>query len=205
MLQMRLFIQEATAILDEELNTQQSQVVRSRRLSYTSVFAKTLQKSGRGSRRPSPETPPFLTPFQSHQGDVLLTPPKPERKPSYMRSPATPGSTKVTEPKIVHPGPVQNFDVYGRSPSPGLGDGGMRSREWLMASSTTIRSTKLVLATYRRVRAVQRIMGYTGLIPAPGGAEGSIDDVRVWSRGTALNEIQREAVDLMEEFWSQDE
>jgi len=48
-------------------------------------------------------------------------------------------------------------------------------------------------------------MGYTSLIPAPDGAEGSIDDVRVWSRGAALNEIQGEAVDLMEEFWSQDD
>jgi len=87
----------------------------------------------------------------------------------------------VTEPGIVHLGPIQNFN------------------------STTIRSTKLVLATYRRVRAVQRIMGYASLIAAPDGAEGSIDDVRVWSRETALNEIQREAVDLMEEFASQDD
>jgi len=47
-------------------------------------------------------------------------------------------------------------------------------------------------------------MGYTGLVLAPEGAEGSMDDVRVWSRGTALNEIEREAIDLME-FWSQDE
>ncbi|KAH9960690.1 hypothetical protein BC827DRAFT_1268087 [Russula dissimulans] len=203
MLQMRLFIQEATAILDEELNAQQSQAVRSRRSSYTSVFAKTPQKSGRGSRGPSPEASPFLTPFRP-QGDVLLTPPKPERKPGYARSPTTPGGTEVTEPRIVHLGPVQNFDMFGRSPSPGLGDGGLRSRKWLMANSTTIRSTKLVLATYRRVRAVQRIMGYTGLILAPEGAEGSMDDVRVWSRGTALNEIEREAIDLME-FWSQDE
>jgi len=205
MLQMRLFVQEATAILDEELSIQQSYAVRSRRLSFTSVFAKTPQKSSRGSRGPSPEPSPFLTPFRPYQGDVLLTPPKPERKPGYARSPTTPGGTEVTEPKIVHLGPVQNFDMFGRSPSPGLGDGGMRSRKWLMANSTTIRSTKLVLATYRRVRTVQRIMGYTSLIPAPDGAEGSIDDVRVWSRGAALNEIQGEAVDLMEEFWSQDD
>jgi hypothetical protein len=74
-----------------------------------------------------------------------------------------------------------------------------------MANSTTIRSAKLVLATYRRVRAVQRIMGYTELLPAPGGAEENIDDVRVWSRGTALSEIEGEAADLMEEFWLQDE
>jgi hypothetical protein len=29
--------------------------------------------------------------------------------------------------------------------------------------------------------------------------------VRVWSRGTALSEIEGEAADLMEEFWLQDE
>jgi len=48
-------------------------------------------------------------------------------------------------------------------------------------------------------------MGYTELLPAPGGAEENIDDVRVWSRGTALSEIEGEAADLMEEFWLQDE
>jgi hypothetical protein len=48
-------------------------------------------------------------------------------------------------------------------------------------------------------------MGYTDLLPVPDGAEGSVDDVRVWSRGTALNEIEGETTDLMAEFWSQDE
>jgi hypothetical protein len=48
-------------------------------------------------------------------------------------------------------------------------------------------------------------MGYTDLLPAPDGAEGSINDVRAWSRGTAWNEIEGETTDLIEEFWSQDE
>jgi hypothetical protein len=74
-----------------------------------------------------------------------------------------------------------------------------------MANSTTIRSAKLVLATYRRIRAVQRIMGYTELIAAPDGAEGSVDDVRVWSKKPALDEIEGETTDLMEEFSLQDE
>jgi len=116
----------------------------------------------------------------------------------------TPRGSEV-EPRIVHLGPAQNFDMFRRSLSPGFGESETKSRKWLQANSTTITSAKLVLNTYRRVRAVQRFMGYTDLLPVPDGAEGSVDDVRVWSRGTALNEIEGETTDLMEEFWSQDE
>jgi UNC80-like protein len=205
MLQLRLFLREATSTLDGELHAQQGPATRSRRFSYTSVFAKTPQRSGHRSKGPSPEASPFLTPLRLYQGDALLTPPKPERKPGYARSPTTPGDSERGGPRIVHLGPVQNFDIFRRSLSPGLEESGTKSRKWLQANSTTITSTKLVLATYRRVRAVQRFMGYTDLLPVPDGAEGSIDDVRTWSRGTALNEIEGETADLMEEFWSHDE
>lgn len=204
MLQMRLYLQEATATLEEELYHQQAPAVRRKRASYTSVFAKTPKRSGRLSKSPSPEASPFLSPLQTYHGDVL-TPPKPERKPGYARSPTTPGGTEVSEPRIVHLGPVQNFDLFRRSPTPGLGEGGAKSRWWMMANSTTIRSAKLVLATYRRVCTVQRIMGHTELIPIPDGVQESIDDLRVWSRGAALGEIEGETADLMEEFCSQDE
>jgi len=207
MLQMRLFLQVTTATLDEELYNQQAPAVPSRRKrsSYVSVFAKTPQRSGRWSKSPSPEVSPFLSPIPPYHGDILLTPPKPERKPGYARSPTTPGGSEALNPRIVHLGPVENFDLLRQSPSPGLGEGGAKSRRWLRANSTTIRSAKLVLATYRRIRVVQRIMGYTELLPAPDGAEESVEDVRVWSRGTALNEIEGETSDLMEEFWLQDE
>lgn len=205
MLQMRLFLQEATATLDEELRGQQALPIRSKRFSYTTVFAKTPRRSGHWSKSPSPEASPFLAPLRPYHGDDLLTPPKPERKPGYARSPTTPGAPDAHELKIVHLGPVQNFDLLHRSPSPGLGESGAKSRKWLMANSTTIRSAKLMLATYRRVRAVQRIMGYTELLPAPDGADGSVDDVRVWSRKTALNEIEVETADLIEEFWLEGE
>ena len=206
MLQMRLFLQEATATLDQELYHQQAPAVRRKRASYMSVFAKTPQRSGYLSKPPSPEASPFLSPLplRPYHGEVL-TPPKPERKPGYARSPTTPGGTEVLEPRIVHLGPVQNFELFRQSPTPGLGEGGAKSRSWLMANSTTMRSAKLVLATYRRVRTVQRIMGYTELLPAPDGVQEGIDDVRVWSRGAALSEIEGETADLMEEFWFQDE
>ena len=205
MIQLRLFLQEATATLDRDHHVEQAPAARSRRSSYMSVFAKTPQRSGHRSKAPSPEASPFLTPLGLHQGDVLLTPPKPERKPGYARSPITPGDSEGVEPKIVHLGPVQNFDMFRRSLSPGFGESETKSRKWSQANSTTITSAKLVLDTYRRVRAVQRFMGYTDLLPVPGRTEGSVDDVRVWSRGTALNEIEGETTDLMEEFWSQDE
>jgi hypothetical protein len=205
MLQMRLFLREKTASLDEELRFQQALPARSKRLSYTSVFSKTRQKSEHGSRVPSPEATPFLSP-RPHYGDVLLTPPKQERKPGYARSPpTTPGGSEVAEPRIVHLGPVQNFDMFRRSPSPGSGESGTKSRKWQIAKSTTIRSAKLVLATYRRVRAVQCIMGYTELLPMPDDVEEVADDVRVWSKGTTLREIKGETGDLMEEFWLEDE
>lgn len=205
MLQLRLLLQEATATLDKELHAQRAPAVRSKHFSYTSVFARTPQRLGQRSKGPSPEASPYLTPLGLYPGDALLTPPKPERKPGYARSPTTPGGSEVAEPRIVHLGPVQNFDMFQRSSSPGLGESDTKSRRWLLVNSTTISSAKLVLATYRRVRAVQRFMGYTGLVPALYGAEGSIDDVRAWSRGTALNEIEGETADLMEEFWSLDE
>ena len=205
MIQLRLFLQEAAATLDRELHAQQAPATRSKRFSYTSVFAKTPQRSGNRSKAPSPEASPFLTPLRLHQGDALLTPPKPERQPGYARSPVTPGGSEGVEPRIVHLGPIQNFDMFRRSPSPGLGESETKSRKWLRANSTMITSAKLVLDTYRRVRAVQRFMGYTDLLPVPDGVEGSVDDVRVWSRGTTLNEIEGETTDLMEEFWSQDE
>lgn len=201
MLQMRLFIQERTATLNAELRPQQALPYRDRRLSYASAFSKTRRKSGSWSRAPSPDASPFLAPVRPSHENVLLTPPKLERKPGYARSPTTPGGSGVAEPRIVHLGPVDNFDVFRRSPSPGLGEGGAKSRKWLMANSTTIKSAKLVLATYRRIRAVQQIMGYTELLPVPDGAEGGEDDARVWSRGRALRAIESETADLMEEFW----
>ncbi|KAI9457584.1 hypothetical protein BJY52DRAFT_1187192 [Lactarius psammicola] len=201
MLQMRLFLQETTATLNEELRAQQALPVRDRRFSYASAFSKPRGKSGYWSRAPSPDASPFLAPVRPSHEDVLLTPPKLERKPGYARSPTTPGGSGVAEPRIVHLGPVDNFDMFRRSVSPGLGEGGAKSRRWLMANSTTIKSEKLVLATYRRIRAVQQIMGYTELLPVPDSAEGGEDDARVWSRGRALRAIESETADLMEEFW----
>jgi hypothetical protein len=205
MLQMRLFLQEKTASLNEELRARQTLPGRNKRLSYTSVFSKTRQKSEHDSRGSSLEASPFLAPLRPNHGDVLLTPPKPERMPGYARSPTTPGGSKVADPRIVHLGPVQNFDMLRRSPSPGSGESGAKSRKWLSAKSTTIMSAKLALETYRRVRAVQRVMGYTDLLPMPDDVEGVTDDVRVWSKGTTLREIKDETGDLMGEFWLEDE
>ncbi|KAH9171401.1 hypothetical protein EDB89DRAFT_2179290 [Lactarius sanguifluus] len=201
MLQMRLFLQETTATLNEELRAQQALPVRDRRLSYASAFSKPRGKSGYWSRTPSPDASPFLAPVRPNYEDVLLTPPKLERKPGYARSPTTPGGSGVAEPRIVHLGPVDNFDMFRRSPSPGLWETGTKSRRWLMANSTSIKSAKLVLATYRRIRAVQQIMGYTELLPVPDSVDGDEDDIGVWSRGRALRAIESETADLMEEFW----
>ena len=201
MLQMRLFLQETTATLNEELLGQQALPVRDRRLSYASVFSKTRRKSGYGSRAPSPDASPFLAPVRPNQDDFFLTPPKLERKPGYARSPTSPGGPEVAGPRIVHLGPVDNYDVFRRTPSPGLGESEAKSRKWLIANSTTIKSATLVQATYRRIRAVQQIMGYTELLPLPDGVEGSEDDARVWSRGRALHAIKSETTDLLEEFW----
>ena len=204
MLQMRLFLQETTTTLNEELRTRQAPPVRDRRSSFASIFSKARRKSGYlSSRAPSPDSSPFLAPVPPvpiHE-DLFLTPPKLERKPGYARSPTTPGGSGVGEPRIVHLGPVDNFDMFRRTPSPGLGEGGAKSRKWLMANSTTIKSEKLVLATYRRIRAVQQVMGYTELLPVPDSMEGGEDDVGVWSRGRALRAIKSETADLMEEFW----
>ncbi|KAI0266517.1 hypothetical protein BC834DRAFT_823723 [Gloeopeniophorella convolvens] len=203
MLQLRLFLQETSAILDRELRAEETLPVRGSRISYASVFSKPRRKSGLWSAAPSPEASPFLTPVKSFPGDALLTPPRPEeRKPGYARTPTTPAGPDAPGPRIVHLGPVQNPDMFRRSPSPGLGDGfGARSRTWLLTNSTTVKSTTLVRATYRRIRAVQRMMGYTELLPLPDGAEEDEEGVGIWSRGVGLRAIEAETKDLMEEFW----
>jgi hypothetical protein len=201
MIQMRLFLLETTSTLNEELLSQQALPVRDRRFSYASAFSKSRRKSGYGSRAPSPDASSFLAPVRPSLEDVFLTPPKLERKPGYARSPTTPGGSEVAAPRIVHLGPVDNFDVFRRTPSPGLGESEARSRKWLIANSKTMKSAKLVLATYRRVRAVQQIMGYTELLPPPDTLEEGEDDAIVWSRGRALRAIKSETADLLEEFW----
>ena len=200
MLQMRLFLQEATSTLNEELLTQQALPVRDRRFSYASVFSKSRRKSGYGSRGPSPDASPFLAPVRPSLEDVFLTPPKLERKPGYARSPTTAGGSEVAAPRIVHLGPVDYSDAFRQTPTPGLGESEARSRKWLIANSKKMKSAKLVLATYRRIRAVQQIMGYTELLPLPDDVEGGEDDVRVWSRGRALGVTKSETADLLEEF-----
>ena len=200
MLQMRLFLQEKTATLNEELLAQQALPVRDRRFSFASAFSKSRRKSGYGSRVPSPDASPFLAPVRPSQEDVFLTPPRLERMPGYARSPTTPGGPEVAGPRIVHLGPIDNFDMFRQAPSPGLGESEAKSRKWLMANSTTIKSAKLVQATYRRIRTVQQIMGYTELLPVPDSVEGCEDDARVWSKGRALRELKSETADLLE-FW----
>ena len=200
MIQMRLFFQEATSTLNEELLAQQALPVRDRRFSYASVFSKSRRKSGYGSKGPSPDASPFLAPIRPSLEDVFLTPPKLERKPGYARSPTTAGGSEVAVPRIVHLGPVDYSDAFRRTPSPGLGESEVRSRKWLMVNSKTMKSAKLVLATYRRIRAVQQIMGYTELLPLPDDVEAGEDDARVWSRGRALRATKSETADLLEEF-----
>jgi len=70
------------------------------------------------------------------------------------------------------------------------------------AKTTKIKSLKLIQETYKRVRVVQKFMGYDLLLPMPGvGAQ--LDDeatLESWSNAQALAAISKETDDLLQEF-----
>lgn len=234
MLQMRIFIQERVANLANELRQQGSSSVsaitgssrRSQR--YSTVFSKP-RKSMLGSY--SPTNSATSTPRTSAilQGSVSLpvfsdfSSPKltasqslgPPRQAGYalMPSPISPSGRTSQDsigPKIVHLGPVNPYSSPGAPRAsldmrPDMRDSSLRS----LSKEMTVRSPGLVMMTYRRIRLVQKLMGYSELLPMSGSqfyasdeeAEGDLDaDIRVWSQRDAIEAVVEEARELLDEF-----
>ena len=73
-----------------------------------------------------------------------------------------------------------------------------------LAKDTLVRSPGLIRMTYRRIRLIQHLMGYTNLLPL-GGSEyipqdGLDAEVKVWSNRAAIEAVVDEMKELMAEF-----
>jgi hypothetical protein len=193
-IQMRLFIQEKVAILEQELRFHQDlSRPRSRRMSST-IFS----KRRRISSVPSPENSPTLGASPSFPSDPSLLQLDPTRQPGYQRFPSSPGGPQgfSSGPKIVHLGPVHASSASGFRRSLSPTGGGVRP----LNKTATIKSTSLVLATYKRIRLVQACMGYDTLLPLPSAENGDLDDTKAWSKKQAMDAVVKEMKDLMAEF-----
>jgi hypothetical protein len=224
LMQLRLVMQTTAARLETELRAQIAPSPRARRLS---VFAKPRRRSGYHSGGTTPETSPFLRPaggLQSRRGSMQsmglsassLEPQTPQKDPSvevrlpgFARdpSPLSSPSHAPTGPRIVHLGPVQanpgrpGGGLFARG-SGHSGDGdGERPALVAAARKARVHSIVLVRATFRRVRVVQQVMGYTLLLPlVDGEGEDAIGEVQTWTRRQALEAVRQETEELKEEF-----
>ncbi|KDQ51053.1 hypothetical protein JAAARDRAFT_211351 [Jaapia argillacea MUCL 33604] len=205
-LQLRLFVQEKTSVLAQQLGSEQEHSLsrpRSRRFSSAFVKPRRIVSSFHQSATPSPEASPMLTPTLSSP-NIPDTPQRSSlpatRRPGFSLSPS-PSVENARDPsglRIVHLGPVrQSFVGRERSSSPGAGVTSASPA----SQTTTVKSILLVRNTYRRVRLVQHCMGYEILLPCP---EEWDDDPQVqrrsWTRAFATNAIVAETRDLMDEF-----
>lgn len=196
-LQMRLFMIEKAAALDQDLryqlNTPSPTMSGTRRFS-AAVFSKPRR---RVSGLPSPDSSPRVSASQSFYDTSLPSPNL--RQAGYQYTPGSPVSQDTSGPRIVHLGPISNpSSTYRRSLSPGVSADGVQ----LMAKTTKIKSLALVRATYRRIRTVQSSMGYDVLLPMPHGNEMSAGEAftTTWTKHQALEAVVRETKELMEEF-----
>ena len=72
-----------------------------------------------------------------------------------------------------------------------------------LAKGMSVNSHGLAGMTYRRIRLIQRLMGFTELLPMGGSDYFSDEDdseVRAWSQKVALEAIVSETKELLEEF-----
>jgi Protein UNC80 len=200
-IQMRLFLQEKVAILDQELHYHQDPSRHRSRRASSAIFSKPRRRmSGYFSGVPSPENSPTLSASPSFPSDPSLFHLDPSRQPGYQRFPS-PGGLQGSSsgPKIVHLGPVHasSASAFRRSLSP-IG-GGVR-----LNKTAIIKSMPLVLATYRRIRLVQTWMGYGTLLPLP-NLEGGVDSddpatTKAWSKKEAMDAMVKEMKELIVEF-----
>ncbi|KAG5351484.1 hypothetical protein C0989_006338 [Termitomyces sp. Mn162] len=194
-LQMRLFVMEKLVELDHDLRHQHHDP-RGRRVS-TSVFS----KPRRGMPSPtSPDSSPLLNASQSSPQHLYPNPSlvslEADRQPGYnvLSSPHN-----IRGPKIVHLGPISAF---GRTLSPGRGGKELNG----MTTTTKIKSVALACATYKRIRTVQKFMGYEDLLPMPQnrGIDGDDMITTMWTQREVLDAIRRETEELLKEFEESD-
>ncbi|KAI6116213.1 hypothetical protein F5141DRAFT_1212827 [Pisolithus sp. B1] len=199
MLQFRVVIQEKVRRLDDDMRSHQRGFfpsVRERRVS--SIFSKPRKRASRveaGSGSPMSPSPrgftlvgPAETPL--HTLDVHVNV---DRKAGFERSPSSPGGPSHLPP-IVHLGPTQLYEPRQSASMTGM--------VCMLLRNNTIKSPKLIHATYRRIRRLQASMGYDLLLPFPPGmdADEGSNAIGTWTKTQALEEFVREMEELTEEF-----
>lgn len=108
--------------------------------------------------------------------------------------------------KIVHLGPVDDVTASGARPVSTAEDVIEPSRRSakVLAKEATVSSPRLIRMTYKRIRLIQHLLGYSSLLPMPGSDSMSDEEleaeVRVWSRGDALRAVIDESKELLDEF-----
>ncbi|KAI0077367.1 hypothetical protein K474DRAFT_1751763 [Panus rudis PR-1116 ss-1] len=178
-----------------------------------------------------------LPTFSDFGPSVTSSPQKNQtRRPGYMKLPS-PINTSLSSqrrssqegngPRIVHLGPVSPSAVLTSIPTSPGGTGlskfpSSRTRDKsrkdvrTLAKQMVIISPLLVGATYRRIRLVQRLMGYARLVPLnAGGSMGSVEDshshshddgpdpddeLKAWTKKDAIDAVVQETQDLLDEF-----
>ncbi|TFY79915.1 hypothetical protein EWM64_g4095 [Hericium alpestre] len=199
-LQLRTLMLEKATLLDRELRMQQTQARGTNRLSFASVFSKPRHRSGLWSGTPSAETSPMMSASKTLPSDLHLL--AEQRQPGYARfaSPASSNASPSQGPRIVHLGPVRSPDPFllRRSTSDGMG-GGAGGRG-CGGRHVRVKSLVLVRDTYKRIRRVQRALGYGVLLEADGQEGDEEEGERSWTGKKAVGEMWRELDALMEEF-----
>ncbi|KIO14193.1 hypothetical protein M404DRAFT_121469 [Pisolithus tinctorius Marx 270] len=198
-LQFRVVIQEKARRLDDDIRSHQSGFfanIRERRVS--SIFSKPRKRAskaeaGSGSpMSPSPYGFTLVSPTEGplHTLDVDIGA---DRKAGFERSPSSPGGPSHL-PQIVHLGPTQLDEPQQSASTTGI--------ICMLLRNGTIKSPKLIHATYRRIRLVQASMGYDLLLPIPPGMEADegFDTIKAWTKKRAVEELVREMEELTEEF-----
>jgi hypothetical protein len=191
-LQMRILVFEKLAELDQELRHQRGTHTPGSRPVSASMFSKARRRT---SGLPSPHSSPRLSPSQSFPYDYPFS--LDGRQAGYSNPSMSP-SSDPHRPKITHLGPISPISAFGRA----LSTGGTTKAMDIAATEIDIKSLTLVCATYRRIRTVQRYMGYEPLLPMPNIHEMNSDEVfpTAWTRKQALDAILQETRQLIEEF-----
>ncbi|TFY60514.1 hypothetical protein EVJ58_g5104 [Rhodofomes roseus] len=226
--QMRGFVQEKVALVDQETvraddpNMSTSFGVSPISVRRFSIFTKPRRSMAHESAASSAASTPRHSTFLNTSLSLptfdesylrASTPRKDEgtRLAGYARdvSPISPSGRTGREsgPRIVHLGPVTPLSVYGglhakRAASPSGASRGKAGTVLEAAKERTVTSVVLVRGTYRRIRLAQTILGYSTVLPLEEGEEEDMNEmqVRAWTRKEALEAVLQEVKDLMEEF-----
>ena len=188
MLQMRILVFEKLVELDQILRHQQGMDNPGSR--PVSVFSKFRRRASVISSPSSSYPSPRLSPSQSFPYDTSFSFRERQTEDGTASSALSNSSHHLN---IVHLGPISPMAALGRRGATGINN----------LLTTKIKSLVLVQATYRRIRAVQRYIGYEPLLPMPPHSHRmDADDgfPKTWTRKQALDAILRETRELSEEF-----